>query len=119
MLEEYDTDAHLRPDFWHLPNSESKYGHIEPANAWRSAAAPSKVMKPIEDLLKRVLDRSIIRMVRYIKERTNPPREPYEDVINTVKQRAAATSADYIEAHLEGALIFPFRGNVWDTRCRR
>ena len=53
-------------------------------------------------------------MIRYVKDRTNPPREPYEDVINTVKQRAVATSADYIEAHLEGALIFPFRGNVWD-----
>jgi hypothetical protein len=68
----------------------------------------------LEEIPKRFLDRTIIRVIRYIDDRVHPPREPYEDVIVTVKRRAAQASADYIEAHLEGAMIFSFRGNVWD-----
>jgi len=71
-------------------------------------------MSRVEEFFKRVLDRTVIRTIRYVNDRAHPPVEPYEDVIANVKRRAADASADYIEAHLDGALIFPFRGNVWD-----
>jgi Methyltransferase domain len=64
--------------------------------------------------LKRLLDRSVIRVLRYIDQQLHIPREPLEDVIVTVKRRAADASAVYIEQHLDEAMIFRFRSDVWD-----
>lgn len=74
----------------------------------------SKLRRLLEEPIKFALDRTIIRVIRYIKSRVSPPDSPFDDVFKTVTRRAAATSADYIEAHLEGAMLFPTREQVWD-----
>jgi len=76
-------------------------------------------MSQIEELLKWLMDRSVIRVLRYIDARVHPPAEPYDEVINTVKRRAVATSADYIEAHLDDVLILPARVDVWNYALSR
>lgn len=73
----------------------------------------------MENMLKRLLDRTVIRVLRYTDDRVHPLREPYEDVILTVKRRAAEASALYIEEHLDEAMIFRFRSEVWDFALSR
>jgi len=70
-------------------------------------------MKP-SDLLRGLLDATIVRLVRYVDSRVHPVPEPHEEVIRIVTRRAAESSADYIEAHLDRAQIFHRREQVWD-----
>jgi hypothetical protein len=75
----------------------------------------------VDRFFQRVLDRSVIRVIRYIVSRVSPQRQPFEDVFDIVGRRAAASSADYIEAHLDGAMLFRRREEVWDfalSNCR-
>src|SRR5262245_14592607 len=67
----------------------------------------------------RLLDVSLIKLIRYILERVAPPRQPWANVFDVVTGRAAESSADYIEAHLDGALLFPTREQVWDYTLSR
>ena len=60
------------------------------------------------------LDQTFVRLVRYVNARVHPPREAHDEVVDIVARRAAERSADYIEAHLEDALLFPTREQVWD-----
>jgi hypothetical protein len=71
-------------------------------------------MSLIERSLKFVIDRTIVRLVRYIKSEVSPPASRFDDAFDIVNQRASATSADYIEDHLSGALLFPTREEVLD-----
>lgn len=61
-----------------------------------------------------VVDRTLVRLVRYVDSRVHARHEPHDEVVELVMRRAAVSSADYIEAHLEGALLFPSREQVWD-----
>lgn len=76
-------------------------------------------MIELERTLQSVVDRTLVRLVRYIVSRIKPKREPYDEVFEIVTRRAAATSADYIETHLDGALLFPLREQVWDYALAR
>jgi hypothetical protein len=67
----------------------------------------------------RLLDVSLIKLIRYILERVAPPRQPWGNVFDVVTSRAAESSADYVEAHLDGALLFPTREQVWDYTLSR
>ncbi len=71
-------------------------------------------MSRVERSLQFVLDRSVIRVIRYIVSRVRPQRQAFDQVFDIVARRAAASSADYIEAHLDDALLFPSREQVWD-----
>ena len=74
----------------------------------------SGLRRLVEQSLKFVLDRTLIRLLRYIDSRLHPHGEPYDEVVTLVKQRAAATSVDYIETHLDRAMLFATREQVWD-----
>ena len=71
-------------------------------------------MNRIERALQFVVDRTLVRLVRYIVLRVNPRREPHEQVFDIVARHAADSSAAYIELHLENALLFPTREALWD-----
>jgi hypothetical protein len=73
-----------------------------------------KAMNRVEQALQAVVDRTLVRLVRYVVSRIQPRREPYDEVFEIVTRRAAVTSPDYIEAHLDEALLFPTREQVWD-----
>ncbi len=64
--------------------------------------------------IKYLVDRTIIPFVRYVFFAVAATAAPDEEAFRIVAKRAAASSADYIEAHLEGALLFPTREQVWD-----
>jgi hypothetical protein len=64
--------------------------------------------------IKFIVDRTIIRLVRYVWFAVSPPRGSHNEVFRIVTERAASSSADYIEGHLDGALLFPTREQVWD-----
>lgn len=65
-------------------------------------------------MLKFLLDRTLVRLLRYIRSRVSPASEALDDVFKTVMRRAVATSADYVEARLDKALLFPNRELLWD-----
>ena len=71
-------------------------------------------MNRFEQGLQAVVDRTLVRLVRYVVSRIQPRREPHDEVFEIVTRRAAAASADYIETHLDEALLFPTREQVWD-----
>jgi len=64
--------------------------------------------------IKYLVDRTIIPFVRYVFFAVAAVASPEESAFKIVTSRAAASSADYIESHLEGALLFPTREQVWD-----
>ena len=70
-------------------------------------------------LLKSLVDRTVIPFVRYVWYAVSPPRGSHNEVFRIVTERAASSSADYIEAHLDGALLFPTREQVWDYALSR
>ena len=72
------------------------------------------IMNRIERALQFAVDQTLVRLVRYVVLRVNPKREPHEQVFDIVARKAACRSAEYIESHLEGALLFPTREPLWD-----
>jgi hypothetical protein len=60
------------------------------------------------------IDGTIVPLFRYVMSRVSPPAHPTEAVFRLVTERAAASSADYIEAHLGDAMLFPTREQLWD-----
>ena len=71
-------------------------------------------MSGLDRALRSVLDKTLVRLARYVDARVHPVREPYDEVFGIVTRRAAESSADYIEAHLDHAQLFPTREEVWD-----
>ncbi|MEI6201014.1 MAG: class I SAM-dependent methyltransferase [Enhydrobacter sp.] len=71
-------------------------------------------MTGIQRAFRSVLDGTVVRLARYIDARVHPVREHHDEVFDIVSRRAAETSADYIEAHLDHAQLFPTREQVWD-----
>lgn len=61
-----------------------------------------------------LLDRTVVPLLRYLIAQLNPAGHPSDEVFRIVTARAAASSADYIEAHLSGAMLFPRREQLWD-----
>jgi Macrocin-O-methyltransferase (TylF) len=80
----------------------------------QGVCAAVAAMNRLEQGLQAVVDRTLVRLVRHVVSRVRPQREPHDEVVEIVARRAAIASADYIEAHLDGALLFPFREQVWD-----
>ena len=68
----------------------------------------------IQRAFRSVLDGTLVRLARYIDARVHPVREHHDEVFDIVSRRAAESSADYIEAHLDHAQLFPTREQVWD-----
>ena len=64
--------------------------------------------------IKYIVDRTIIPFARYVFLAVAAVAAPDEGAFAIVNKRATASSADYIEAHLEGALLFPTREQIWD-----
>ena len=71
-------------------------------------------MRTFDRAFRSVLDRTLVRLARYVDARVHPVREPHDEVFDIVARRAAESSADYIEAHLDHAQLFPTREQVWD-----
>ena len=71
-------------------------------------------MSGFDRAFRSVLDHTIVRLVRYVDARVHPVREHHDEVFDIVARRAAESSADYIEAHLDHAQLFPTREQVWD-----
>jgi hypothetical protein len=69
-------------------------------------------MSPI-GALRSLLDKSLIRLLRYIDVRVHPPQEREDDVVKLVRRRALASSADFVEAHLDQAMLFDKREDLW------
>lgn len=64
--------------------------------------------------LKLLLDKTLIRLLRYIKSRVTPPEDAIDDVYKLVHRRAVQSSADFVEAQMHEALLFPRRERLWD-----
>lgn len=71
-------------------------------------------MGSIDRLLRTIVDGTVVRLARYVDARVHPVSEPHEEAVHIVRRRAAEASADYIEAHLDHAQLFPQREQVWD-----
>lgn len=71
-------------------------------------------MRRLADAAKFLLDRTLVRLLRYLRDRVSPASEAEEDVFKLVKRRAVASSADYVESRLDQALLFPNRELLWD-----
>lgn len=71
-------------------------------------------MMTFDRAFRSVLDRTLVRLARYVDARIHPVREHHDEVFDIVARRAAESSADYIEAHLDHAQLFPTREQVWD-----
>ena len=59
-----------------------------------------------------IIDRTLVRPINYLSRHTN--REGLTDAYKVIYERAAVTSADYIEKHLSTALLFRDREPLWD-----
>ncbi len=68
----------------------------------------------MEQLFKRLLDSTVVRLLRYLKDRLSPAEETADDVYKTMRRRAVRSSADFVEQHLESALLFPRRERLWE-----
>jgi hypothetical protein len=65
-----------------------------------------------------IIDFTIVKIVRYIKNKTYVIIQP-GDVFKIIWHRAAITSADYIESKLDKALLFSVREKLWDFAFTR
>src|SRR5574337_163434 len=61
-----------------------------------------------------MVDRTLVRSIKYINRQTADYNEDLIDVYQGLWKRAAITSADYIERHLSTALLFHDRELLWD-----
>jgi hypothetical protein len=61
-----------------------------------------------------IVDSTIVRSIKYIKIRTANYDEDVINVWEVLWERAAVTSADYIEKHLPTTLLFHDREPLWD-----
>jgi hypothetical protein len=61
-----------------------------------------------------IIDRTIVRPIKYINRRTADYDEDLINVYKVLWERAAVTSADYIEKHLPTTLLFHDRELLWD-----
>src|SRR5215471_3244540 len=59
-----------------------------------------------------MIDRTLVRPINYVNRQTN--REGLIDAYKVLWERAAVTSADYIEKHLSTTLLFRDRAPLWD-----
>ena len=66
-----------------------------------------------------ILDRTVVRSVKYVKSRTDDYNENLLDVYKVLWDRAAVSSADYIERHLTSILLFHDREPLWDHAITR
>ncbi len=66
------------------------------------------------ELFKRLLDATLVRLLRYLKDRVSPPEDAADDVYKMVQRHAVQSSAEFVEQHLDGALLFPRRERLWE-----
>lgn len=68
----------------------------------------------MESLIRWLLDKTLIRLLRYIMRRLRPPEDALDDVYKVVHRRAVHASADFVEQHVHEAQLFPRREQLWD-----
>ena len=73
----------------------------------------------MEHFLRSLLDKTLIRLLRFIRSRVTPPEETRDDVYKVVHRRAVQSSVDFVEAHVHEALLFPRRERLWDFLATR
>jgi hypothetical protein len=73
----------------------------------------------LKDALKGLLS-PLIRLLRYFWANVSSAgQEPGRNAFHVVLARAAESSADYIEEHLDGAMLFDDRSKLWDFALAR
>src|SRR5215472_8959953 len=68
----------------------------------------------LKKLARFILDRTVVKSIKYVKRQTADYNEDLIDVYKILWDRAALTSADYIEKHLPTTLLFHDRELLWD-----
>ncbi|MGA9848376.1 MAG: class I SAM-dependent methyltransferase, partial [Roseiarcus sp.] len=89
---------------------------VGPITTVRFSWSSVKVLKRATQF---ILDRTVVRSVKYIKSRTDDYNENLLDVYKVLWDRAALSSADYIERHLTSILLFHDREPLWDHAITR
>ncbi len=69
----------------------------------------------MQGLPKRILDRFVLRPLRYLRRRTGVDVNAH----TILWQRAAVSSADYIEPHIGSVLLFETKRKLWDYALDR
>jgi len=60
----------------------------------------------VDSILKALVDKTVVRLVRYVRDRVSPAEERDDDVVKLVHRRALASSAEFVEQHLDQAMLF-------------
>ena len=67
----------------------------------------------LEGALKALVDKMLVRLLRYVRNRVSPAEERDDDVVKLVNRRALQSSAEFVEAHLDRAMLFSKREALW------
>ncbi len=67
----------------------------------------------LEGALKALVDKTLVRLLRYVRDRVSPAEERDDDVVKLVHRRALHSSAEFVEAHLDRAMLFAKRESLW------
>jgi hypothetical protein len=65
-------------------------------------------------LIRLILDKTVVRLLRYLRSRVWPAEETQDDIYKLAHRRAVQTSVEFVEKHLDQAMIFPRRERLWD-----
>lgn len=66
-----------------------------------------------DSILRALVDKTVVRLVRYVRDRVSPPEERDDDVVKLVQRRALVSSVEFVEQHLDKAMLFPKREALW------